>query len=144
MYLVRFHVKVNFLPVPSTYCVVVCFYGNHARPDLEIIEIEIGESSIDPEFQSESYLAYLNEIIGDLESKLETLDSHDTWFDPAKPDAIADAPCYCGWLGLDQPPPDLAPPHCSCVSNVEPNHGFDLGHIKFEEKKQEEENNGMG
>tara|TARA_Y100001937_G_scaffold117094_1_gene169917 strand:+ start:320 stop:958 length:639 start_codon:yes stop_codon:yes gene_type:complete len=110
----------------------------------EIIEIEIGESSIDPEFQSESYLAYLNEIIADLESKLETLDSHDTWFDPAKPDAIADAPCYCGWLGLDQPPPDLAPPHCSCVSNVEPNHGFDLGHIKFEEKKQEEENNGMG
>tara|TARA_Y100000114_G_C11759624_1_gene328828 strand:- start:2875 stop:3528 length:654 start_codon:yes stop_codon:yes gene_type:complete len=110
----------------------------------ELFDIETGDSNVDDGFQSESYVAYLKQLIIDLEDKLETFNSHDTWFDPANPDAIADAPCYCGWLGLDQPPAELAPPNCSCVSNIEPNHGFDLGHVKFEEKKQEEENNGMG
>tara|TARA_B110000444_G_scaffold197342_1_gene188156 strand:+ start:2145 stop:2888 length:744 start_codon:yes stop_codon:yes gene_type:complete len=64
---------------------------------------------------------------------------HQTWYDPSKPEAIADSPCYCGWLGLDQPPIEFAPPGCNCISRVDPNHGHDVGWINFESKKQEDE-----
>ena len=96
----------------------------------ELFDIEMEDSNVDEEFQSESYVAYLKQLIADLEDKLKTFNSHDTWFDPAYPEAIADGPCYCGWLGLEQPQPEYAPPNCSCV--------------EFEEKKQEEENHGLG
>jgi len=48
-----------------------------------------------------------------LESESEI---HDTWFDPAKPDDVVepDSACYCGWLGIDPPPAEWAPPGCSC------------------------------
>ena len=70
------------------------------------------------------------------EEEEEDLDKpHDTWFDPAYPDALADAPCYCGWMGLDQPPAEYGPPGCSCVENIDPNHGHDLGYITFVEKQ---------
>jgi len=43
---------------------------------------------------------------------------HNTWFDPRFPDAVvdADSACYCGWLGIDCPPKEYAPPGCSCFS----------------------------
>jgi len=43
---------------------------------------------------------------------------HDTWFDPAKPNDVVeeDSACYCGWLGIDTPPPEFAPPGCNCFS----------------------------
>lgn len=104
----------------------------------ELFDIENGESEADDEFKGESYTAYLREFIAQLESKAKEFE-HDTWFDPSEPDAITDSPCYCGWLGLNQPPPEFAPPNCSCISNIEPNHGHDLGYIKFQEKKLEDE-----
>tara|TARA_B110000444_G_scaffold203080_1_gene195509 strand:- start:3257 stop:3895 length:639 start_codon:yes stop_codon:yes gene_type:complete len=105
---------------------------------LELFEIENEtESNLDSEFKDESYRSYLKEIINQLEEKFESFQSHDTWFDPSKPNEITDSPCYCGWIGLDQPPPEFAPPNCSCVSNIEPNHGHDIGYIQFQEKKME-------
>tara|TARA_Y100001973_G_scaffold105526_1_gene179028 strand:+ start:283 stop:735 length:453 start_codon:yes stop_codon:yes gene_type:complete len=46
---------------------------------------------------------------------------HDIWFDPANPDAVVDedSACYCGWLGIDAPSKEHAPPGCSCYSEEE-------------------------
>ena len=47
---------------------------------------------------------------------LEESPEHDTWYDPSKPfDVVdADSACYCGWLGIDSPPKEFAPPGCDC------------------------------
>lgn len=44
--------------------------------------------------------------------------AHDTWYDPSNPNAVvdADSACYCGWLGIDPPCKEYAPPGCSCFS----------------------------
>tara|TARA_B100000579_G_scaffold353992_1_gene308854 strand:+ start:1490 stop:1990 length:501 start_codon:yes stop_codon:yes gene_type:complete len=67
--------------------------------------------------------------------------SHDTWHDPKNPEAVVDedSACYCGWLGIDPPEPEFAPPGCSCVENIDPNHGHDIGWITFQEKKMADE-----
>lgn len=50
----------------------------------------------------------------DFEDELES--EHDTWYDPSKPfDVVdADSACYCGWLGIDSPSKENAPPGCNC------------------------------
>ena len=66
---------------------------------------------------------------------------HETWYDPTKPDAKADGPCYCGWLGIDPPPAEWAPPGCTCVigQNID-DHGRDVGYVDFTSKQMEDDN----
>lgn len=48
--------------------------------------------------------------------RAEEIPEHDTWYDPSKPNDVVpeDSACYCGWLGIDAPPPEFAPPGCNC------------------------------
>ena len=64
---------------------------------------------------------------------------HDTWYNPGDEMPDPEGACYCGWIGSEQPLPEFQPPGCKCVTNVEENHGFDIGYITFTEKKMEDE-----
>lgn len=77
---------------------------------------------------------------GDLEFGISEFDRpHETWFNPGKPEEVVDedSACYCGWLGIDPPSAEFAPPGCSCVENIDSNHGHDIGFIKFTERQLE-------
>lgn len=81
---------------------------------------------------------------GKIETGISEFDRpHETWFNPGDPDAVVDedSACYCGWLGIDPPTAEFAPPGCSCVvgENIDPNHGHDLGYITFIERQQKVE-----
>lgn len=66
--------------------------------------------------------------------------AHDTWYDPSNPDARAESPCYCGWLGIDPPNAEWAPPGCSCVVGEKiDDHGRDVGFIEFTSKQMEDD-----
>ena len=45
--------------------------------------------------------------------------THDTWHDPQNPEAVVDpdGACFCGWMGIDPPAPEFAPPGCSCIES---------------------------
>jgi hypothetical protein len=101
---------------------------------IEHYEQEIADLTPDDKDYLESYKEEIMKAQSVLDGRV-----HQTWYDPSKPQALADSPCYCGWLGLDQPPIEFAPPGCNCISRIDPNHGHDVGWINFESKKQEDE-----
>lgn len=73
------------------------------------------------------------------EAKEVIISRHHTWYNPGDEMADPESACYCGWIGSEQPLPEFQPPGCKCVSNIEENHGFDLGYITFTEKKMEDD-----
>jgi hypothetical protein len=92
----------------------------YSCPCFGVLAPEIREGYIDPN-HGHDHVFILETEREELELELDAEfdEPHDTWFDPANPDAVVepDGACYCGWLGISPPPAEFAPPGCSCVAD---------------------------
>ena len=98
------------------------FIARMEREELRIVSDRAWDEAMEKEHGGK--ISTLEEIEAEESPRYETeIDEekdipHDTWFDPENPDAVvdADSACYCGWLGIDVPSKENAPPGCSCFS----------------------------
>lgn len=96
-----------------------CFKDNDEANTFLRSNLQIGEVLTNDEesFRLSMEKLHGGPLTGEDELAFE-IGPHVTWHDPANPDAVVseDGPCFCGWLGIDPPAPEFAPPGCSCVA----------------------------
>ena len=104
-----------------------------ARMEKQLIREDLGIGIEDPNYL-EKWQQAMEKVHGGPISSEDEIDQeeyhrkraeeqpeHDVWFDPANPNDVVDmdSACYCGWLGINAPSKEHAPPGCNCYEGAQ-------------------------